>query len=432
MTNEEKKDYVAKINESLAGKRADEPAVEAEEEQNNTQDPAVEAEEEQNSAQDPAVEAEEEQNSADEFDRLIEERENKRKKVVAITTAGAVVVALAIAAIVSSTIKHEKKDSKDDIKNSGNSSVTTTTPESEEPTLTDDTTTRRVLADLGIEAELPTVTDRPIVQNPSNSKIDVNKVVEDQDGNLFIDEENKEKYEEAKKNPNVTVTKDEKGNEVIVSYETKQDEYVNQDGNVYKKDEYYEVKDKEGNTVQEGKVDSDTGLPDGYIYEDGRIIPESDAGKYVVLESDYYFGDQKVYNKGEKVTKETYEDIKRQFTTKPTKTTTRVENEFIPDKTTTTTPKATTTTPKATTTTPKTTTPTPTTTTPKKTTTTTTVYVDEEGVINKDGTYTIYGTTYKSKADFEQFIIDPDSYGLYNGVIMPLEDIEKINASKSR
>ena len=46
--------------------------------------------------------------------------------------------------------------------------------------------------------------------------------------------------------------------------------------------------------------------------------------------------------------------------------------------------------------------------------------------INPDGTYTIYGVKYKSKEDYQQFILHPEQYGYYNGMILSLEDIEAL------
>lgn len=48
-----------------------------------------------------------------------------------------------------------------------------------------------------------------------------------------------------------------------------------------------------------------------------------------------------------------------------------------------------------------------------------------EGIINADGTYTIYGVTYLSYADYQQYIINGgEGYGYIDGMIQPIGDYE--------
>ena len=48
-----------------------------------------------------------------------------------------------------------------------------------------------------------------------------------------------------------------------------------------------------------------------------------------------------------------------------------------------------------------------------------------QGVTNADGTYTIYGVTYASYADYQQYIIDGGvGYGYIDGIIQPIGDYE--------
>ena len=48
-----------------------------------------------------------------------------------------------------------------------------------------------------------------------------------------------------------------------------------------------------------------------------------------------------------------------------------------------------------------------------------------EGVTNADGTYTIYGVTYLSYADYQQYIISSgEGYGYIDGIIQPIGDYE--------
>ena len=48
-----------------------------------------------------------------------------------------------------------------------------------------------------------------------------------------------------------------------------------------------------------------------------------------------------------------------------------------------------------------------------------------EGVFNADGTYTIYGVTYASYADYQQYIMDGGAgYGYFDGMVQPIGDYE--------
>ena len=50
---------------------------------------------------------------------------------------------------------------------------------------------------------------------------------------------------------------------------------------------------------------------------------------------------------------------------------------------------------------------------------------NDQGVTNADGTYTIYGITYASYADYQQYIFNNgEGYGFINGIIQPIGDYE--------
>ena len=54
-----------------------------------------------------------------------------------------------------------------------------------------------------------------------------------------------------------------------------------------------------------------------------------------------------------------------------------------------------------------------------------TAIVIKNGTTNADGTYTIYGQTYASYADYQQYIIDGgEGYGEVDGIIQPITGYE--------
>lgn len=268
--------------------------------------------------------------------------------------------------------------------------------------------TKKTLADLGLALTFPEIENKTEYKNPSATNVDTNEIVEDNQGTLWVDKEAQEE--------SVNIGK--------VEVDTKDDTLeVKPDGNVYEKEESYEIVDKEtGNVIVSEDLDNND-LPDGFEYDSARdeIVKEEEVGKYVYSEYDFYFADGTlVISKGDLVSIETYERAKVELsTTKPEKSEpveevvdsvfTPIEEETIIEENIQT----------------------------EETVTeeveveieeeVTIEQVTEEGIVNQDGTYTIYGTTYESKADFEQFLLTPDAYGYYNGMIMSLESIEELN-----
>ena len=181
---------------------------------------------------------------------------------------------------------------------------------------------------------------------------------------------------------------------------------VKPDGTVQDKDTGYEVKDDEGNVKQEGS--NEDGIPAGYAWDEvlGKLVPESEVGKYVYADADYYNNQGSlIIAKGDIVLRERLEEIKKTHTTtKPETTTTPTETQQEETK--------------------------PTETQQEETKPTETV--KEDGVVNSNGTYTIYGVTYKSKEDYHQFLMHPEQYGYYNGMVLSLEDIEALFAQKTK
>lgn len=294
-------------------------------------------------------------------------KKTKNKKRVAKRVAAFVIaIALAVTAFVSCSIIKKNKNK------------TNTTPK--HPSITQEDNTNNIdnniennendeinnsLRNLGVSLDFPEVQTKPQYENPSNNKINTDKIVEDNNGTLWVDKEAKE----------------ESTNIGKVEIDTKDDTLVvKPDGNVYEKEEGFEIKNEKDEVVSSGNVNED-GIPEGYVKDPttGDYYKENDV--YVDPEGNAWESKERyeaylesLKNDGETVDTKfvSVEDDKNS------------ENIDESNKT-------------------------------------------EEGVINQDGTYTIYGTTYESKADFEQFLLTPEEYGYYNGMIVSLEKIEEIN-----
>lgn len=169
---------------------------------------------------------------------------------------------------------------------------------------------------------------------------------------------------------------------------------VDANGKVKDKEIGYEVKDEKGNVVDKG---NNGGIPDGYAWDSvlGKYVKESEVGKYVYSDATYYDEDGNIaLSKGDIVSKETLANAKKYLlTTKPTKQEPQKETQ----------------------------TPTPSTSTNNNSTSNT-----NQGVVNADGTYTIGGMTYLSKADYQQCILQGyEGYAMINGVIQPEENVKQ-------
>lgn len=180
---------------------------------------------------------------------------------------------------------------------------------------------------------------------------------------------------------------------------------VKPNGDVFVKDEGYEI-EKEDGTVTEGtiteedKQNGDT-LPPEYVHDENlnKDVVEEDNNKFVYCDANYYDSTGAlVYAKGELISKEDLELAKQLLTT--TKQTT-VTQSTVPE-----------------TTVPETTV--PETTVPEET------FVPTQGVVNKDGTYTIDGITFETKADYDQWVIQGfEGYAMdLDGIMKPEEEIK--------
>ena len=146
------------------------------------------------------------------------------------------------------------------------------------------------------------------------------------------------------------------------------------DDGVYEKDPGYEIKDNKGNTIETGSNES--GIPNGYI----------------TLDRNYYYKDGSLaFSKGDIVDESEFNSLKHLLITDP-------KNAIKVEETT------------------------------KPSTTQATEAISQDGKVNSNGTYTIYGVTYMDKATFEAFILDDNSsenFGYYNGVICPVSVINQ-------
>lgn len=243
--------------------------------------------------------------------------------------------------------------------------------------------------DIGVEEEIP------VVENNQFEKVTGNIKQEDlveKNGTTWKDQN------AANKSDNVGT--------VIV--DTKNDTLkVQPDGEVIEKDIDYVVKDTQGNTIEIGS--NENGAPNGFVYDDGMdsYVEVEDAYKYITLEADYYdMSGNLVFSMGEVVTREAYERIKAQFIAHVPQTTTPnygydynqpsyTQPNYGYDYNQ-----------------------------PSYDYNQNNGYVNNSnadsygGVINPDGTYTIYGTTYADKATFEAIALgEADDVQIIDGVI---------------
>ena len=121
------------------------------------------------------------------------------------------------------------------------------------------------LDNLGVKLEFPKE-EKKEYSNPTGN-VDVNSIVDDNNGTLWVSPEAKAKQEDIGK-----VITDTKGGTLE----------ERPDGDVYEKQPSYEITDQDGNVKEEGKLD-DNGIPDGYAWDPviEKIVPENEVGKYV-------------------------------------------------------------------------------------------------------------------------------------------------------
>jgi len=247
------------------------------------------------------------------------------------------------------------------------------------------------LDDLGIEEELSKEETEEKEYGEVTGNINKDEIVE-KDNILWKDEEAANKSDSVGKvtfdDQNGTLKKDESGD-------------------IVEKEEHFEVKDENGNQISTGS--NETGIPDGYAWDSiiQDYVKVEDVGKYVYADATYYntYGEI-VIQKGDIVLKTFLENAKTDtnITTIKPEVKPEVKPETQPE-------------------------------TSKPENSTDGVVDSYGGVINKDGTYTIYEVTYMDKATFEAFILDENSqenFGFYNNIIYPISVIEEMVQSKTK
>lgn len=240
------------------------------------------------------------------------------------------------------------------------------------------------LADLGLEEEIVDTNDK--IYGKTTGNVDKKEIVE-KNGVIWKNKEAADKSNQVGK-----VQVDDKNGTLDVK----------PNGEVFEKEQGYEVKDQNGTVVDSGS--NSTGTPDGFKKDEntGTLVKDEDYNKFTVVDADYYDKNGTlVYSKGEKVLKETLEKIKKDpnlTTVKPT--TNSITNNTV---------------------------------TPPKVEETTTEIVQEEGTINKDGTYTIYGVTYMDKATFQAIMLsEQELETVYkDGVIYLKSYVDEMNNQKT-
>ena len=216
------------------------------------------------------------------------------------------------------------------------------------------------ISDLGLEEEITSSEDSIYID--ATNGIDTKQIVS-KNGKLYVNSKAAEKSSEVGKS-----VIDTKGGTLEVK----------SNGKVYEKNNSeYQVVDKNGNVTSSGTKDS-TGAPNGYVYDSviGGYVKPEEAGKYVRDEN------------GHIVSKEDYEARNNSNTTSnSTSSSTSSSNTSSSN-------------------------------TPSSSTIS---EVEVKGHYNADGTYTIYGMTFETKEDFEQYVLQGyEGYGLVNGIMKPM------------
>ncbi len=255
------------------------------------------------------------------------------------------------------------------------------------------------ISDIGTELEFPKEKNNSSKYENPTGKVDVNKIVE-KNNKIYVDKDNADKS-------NTVGTS---------SIDTKNDTLIVEDGKVKEKTEGYEIKDDKGNVVQEGNLDQ-SGIPENFEKNeelDGFFEKEDNTSTLTYSDSDYYDenGDLALA-KGDLVEKERLEYAKKHYsTTKPVISSISSTTNNTSSKTETSSTVSSTTN-----------------NTSSKTETSSTTTTSNEGKVNADGTYTIFGVTYADKATFEQIALsDLETLDMYldeNGVLhIKTEELE--------
>ncbi|MBR6690205.1 MAG: hypothetical protein IKL65_02620 [Bacilli bacterium] len=237
------------------------------------------------------------------------------------------------------------------------------------------------IEDLGTELEFPKEESKKEKYENPTGKVDVNKIVE-KDGVVYADKENADKSDKVGTS----------------SIDTKNDTLkVESNGTVKEKNEGYEIKDKNSSVISKGDLNS-SGIPSDYEENKelgGTFEKEDKTEQYTIADADYYAEDGTLMvKKGDIVSKEDLANAKKNFSTvKPTTSSNTSSN--VSSKPT--------------------------------TSSNTTTSVIDQGVVNANGTYTIFGITFESKADYQQWVLQGyEGYVEVDGIMMSEEALQEL------
>lgn len=349
--------------------------------------------------------------------KQINKKKTSKKDLIIVLTAIGLIIAMPITFFIVCKKKiSEKLNSK------------TETTEVLEPTQEDiNELSAKALDEMGVKLEQDP-TEKLEYANPTGD-VKVENIVEDSNGTLWVDEEAKDKSEDIGKE----VYDDQDGNLVIEP-----------DGTVKNPEVDYEIKDEDGNIIDEGTFDEDTEktpdgdpIPDGFDYNEDadKVVEDTPENENLFIdpEGNVWENEEayKKYQENLKTDGETVETEVEIFDEPiyPTDISEPTEEPIIGSIEESSSQLESTTEPMIE----------ETITEPTEPVTETVIESTEpvteskeqmlEGVINQDGTYTIDGVTFLTKDDFYQCIMEPESYGMdIDGIIKPIAEIEKQNS----
>lgn len=224
--------------------------------------------------------------------------------------------------------------------------------------------------DMGIELETTKDTTSKYIE--STGKVDTNKIVE-KNNKVYVDQESADKSNKVGK----------------TTIDTKNDTLeINSEGTVIEKETGYEIVDENNNVVASGN--NEETLLEGYI----------------TLDRDYYYKDGTLaFPKGSIVNEEEFNRYKGYLVTNSYNAGNQQNNNTYPSTNQNQYPEQY---PEQY---------------PNSNYNTNITY--DEGIINMDGTYTIYGMTFESKADYQQWVFQGyQGYSEVNGIMMSDQKIQ--------
>ena len=248
---------------------------------------------------------------------------------------------------------------------------------------TTSTVTEYTLDDVGVSLEMPETEEeinKPNYGSVVTGNIDTSKLVES-NGTTWVNSD------AAQNSKNVGKKETDTKNDTL---------YVDSKGTVKQKEKEYEVVNSTGSVIESGKGD----ILENKVYDNEQkaYVDEEKAGKYVYADANYYdktTGELRIA-KGSLMLKERLEEAKKTFTTNPTVNQNNTSSV-----------------------------------TSNQNTASSQQQESEDGKYNSNGTYTIYGLTFESKADFEQWVIN-DGEGYVRDTDGVMRSADTKNAQKTK